>query len=162
MAERPRILIVVNKWWECDPVLLALTSNNARPLISPDVSPLGWPQPLQPTRPRPEPNSPPKENPNPLPRAIFHLNNVDAEVWCVSDLLEHLADTADFQSSSEQKKRYLPRTFRGAAPALVIAVGTAGYPFAEDEAPSENGSVVVGTGVCQTPSRSEPFYANQN
>jgi hypothetical protein len=85
----------------------------------------------------------PAENPKPVPRAVFAYKNFEAEVWCISDLLEHLNPI--LQSSSEQKAKYLPKMFScGPAPDLVIAVGTAEFP---DAAVSENGNVVIGTKV---------------
>ena len=76
-----------------------------------------------------------------MPRAVFSIQGSYAEVWCISDLLEHLPDDNKFQSSTAQKAKYLPKIFRGEEPGLVIAVGTAGLP----EETSENGSVVTGT-----------------
>jgi hypothetical protein len=72
---------------------------------------------------------------------VFHLNRVDVEVWCISDLLEHL--TGNLQSSTEQKAKLLPKVFRGRSPTAVIAVGTAAYPAKQ----SQNGGVIVGTKV---------------
>src|SRR5260370_28687928 len=81
--------------------------------------------------------------PKPVPRAVFPYSNFQAEVWCISDVLEHL--DSSLQSSSEQKAKYLPKMFAyGVTPDLVIAVGTAQFP---DPAVSENGNVVVGTKV---------------
>lgn len=45
-----RVIVVANKWWECDPVLLAMLSDNARPQAS---SP--WKGIVQAPRPRPNP-----------------------------------------------------------------------------------------------------------
>jgi hypothetical protein len=132
-----RVMVVVNKWWECDPALLAMLSDNARPPRSP------WPSDLQPSRPRPDTAHLPPENAKPIPRAVFTYSNFAAEVWCISDLLEHL--DSSLQSSSEQKAKYLPKMFSyGRSPDLVIAVGTAEFP---DAAVSENGNVVIGTKV---------------
>ena len=132
-----RVMVVVNKWWECDPVLFAMLSDNARPPGSP------WPSALQSGRPRPDPSHLPTENPKPLPRAVFPYKTFQAEVWCISDLLEHLDST--LQSSSEQKAKYLPRMYSfGPSPDLVLAVGTAEFP---DAMVSENGNVVVGSKV---------------
>jgi hypothetical protein len=39
MAKK-RVLLVVNKWWECDPVMNVLLHDNARP-----ANILGWPDP---------------------------------------------------------------------------------------------------------------------
>ncbi len=57
---KKRVLVVANKWWECDPALGALLNDNARPLGFP------WPNPLQPPRKRPDQNHLPKENDAPL------------------------------------------------------------------------------------------------
>jgi hypothetical protein len=74
---------------------------------------------------------------------VFPYNNFQAEVWCISDVLEHL--DSSLQSSSEQKANQLPKMFSyGAPPDLVVAVGTAEFP---DPAVSENGNVVIGTKV---------------
>src|SRR5260370_12871112 len=81
--------------------------------------------------------------PKPVPRAVFPYSNFNAEVWCISDLLEHL--DSSLQSSSEQKAKYLPRIFSyGPPPDLVFAVGTAEFP---EPAVSNNGNVVICTKV---------------
>lgn len=77
------------------------------------------------------------------PRLIFELQNMTAEVWCISDLLEHLPDKASYQSSSEQKWNNLDAIFDGNPVDVAVAFGTAAHPGAN----SENGSVVVGTRV---------------
>jgi hypothetical protein len=145
-----RVVIVVNKWWECDPVLFAMLSDNARPQSSP------WPGILQPPRPRPDASKLPPENLKPAPRAVFAYKKFNAEVWCISDLLEHLGSS--LQSSSEQKAKYLPKVFSyGPAPDLVFAVGTAEFP---DPVVSENGNVVIGTKVFMIdghPNGSNPY-----
>jgi hypothetical protein len=63
------------------------------------------------------------------------------EIWCISDLLEHLPD--QYQSSSEKKAEQLGKIFTSEPPALVIAVGTAALPVQV----SSNGSVFAGTKV---------------
>jgi len=132
-----RVLAIINKWWECDPAMMAMLNDNARPEGSP------WPNLLQPARCRPDPHDLPPENPNPQPRAAFPYGNYSAEIWCISDLLEHLDPR--LQSSSEQKAILLPKIFRDKPPAdLVIAVGTAATPY---DNPNENGNVVVGTKI---------------
>jgi hypothetical protein len=132
-----RVVVIANKWWECDAALLAMLSDNVRALGSP------WPEQLQPTRPRPNPASLPPENQNPLPRAVFPFRNHSAEFWCLSDLLEHLPSS--LQSSTEQKANVLPRIFsKGPNPDLVISLGTASTPY---DGTNENGNVVVGTKV---------------
>lgn len=71
------------------------------------------------------------------------MTNISAEVWCISDLLEHLPNTGQYQSSSQRKIERLPLIFKGSVPDMVIAVGTAGFPSNV----SENGSVMIGTGI---------------
>src|SRR5262245_28518911 len=112
-----RVVIIVNKWWECDPVVNVLLHDNARPKDF-----LKWPTSLN--HPRQRPGTPPPVDNDPKPRAIFTLQNCSCEVWCISDLLEHLADKGKFQSSSQRKVERLPLILKGAAPDLVIAVGT--------------------------------------
>ncbi|MGA2605182.1 MAG: hypothetical protein ABSG14_13220 [Verrucomicrobiia bacterium] len=137
-AARKRVLVIVNKWWECDPLMEVLLNDNARP-----ASYLGWPTQLNHPRKRPDQNNLPPENPSPIPRAVFTLTNISVEVWCLSDLLEDLPDKPQFQSSSEVKARRLSKAFAGRPVDFVVAVGAAGYPGDA----SENGSVVVGTKV---------------
>jgi hypothetical protein len=134
---KKRVLVVVNKWWECDPIVNVLLHDNARPPA------LGWPDPLNHPRRRPDQKNLPPEDPSPVPRAVYNLKRTSAEVWCISDLLEHLPDRARYQSSTEVKARYLPRIFKGKLADLVIAVGTAAYPGQD----SENGSVVAGSRI---------------
>ncbi len=130
-----RILVVVNKWWECDPALASMLNDNTRPPDSP------WPEELKPPRPRPELAT--EINQNPVPRAIFPYKNFNAEVWCISDLMDSFSPAQ--QSSSERKASLLHKIFDfGSTPDLVIAVGTASTP---DPAVNRNGGVVVGTSV---------------
>ncbi len=138
-----KILVVANKWWECDPLIYVLTSDSTRP-----AGDLGWPTgPIL----HPRPPTPPKEAPPPRPRATFDLKASTIEVWCVSDLMEHLAD--NLQSNSEAKAGVLPRILDVAGkPDVVLAFGTAAYPRTE----TENGSVVVGTRVFMHDARKEP------
>jgi hypothetical protein len=132
-----RVLVVVNKWWECDPVMNVLLHAQATP-------PLPWPTTLNQPHRRCNPKVPGKPNPSPQPRAIFPLSpRTSVEVWCISDLLEHLPDTPQYQSSSRQKMEVLPAILAGGPPALVIAVGTAATPTGT----SLNGSVVIGTQI---------------
>jgi hypothetical protein len=131
-----RVLVIINKWWECDPALAAMLSDNTRPKSSP------WPRALQPARPVPDPYKLPSDTP-PKPRATFPYKTFNAEVWCVSDLIEDLPP--ECQSSSSSKAARLNRPFEaGPAPDLVIAVGTAGSC---SEAPNQNGWVTIGTAV---------------
>jgi hypothetical protein len=98
----------------------------------------------QPARQRPDQAHLPAENPAPIPRAIFALQQTDVEVWCVSDLLEHLPDQGRYQSSSEQKAIRLPKIFQYRPTDLLISVGTAAFP---DPGRTQNGNVTIGTRV---------------
>ncbi len=131
-----RVLIVFNKWWEFEPGFACLLSDYARPSELEDW----WPTFLDHPRPRRNPGLPRPPAPA-APRAIFTREWGQVEVWCISDLLEHLPDKGKWQSSSERKAERLPEMFRGEPPSLVIAVGTA----AAGDRSSLNGSVVVGT-----------------
>jgi hypothetical protein len=133
---KKRVLVIANKWWECDPILNMLLSNYAN-----SASGLGWPGFLNHPHHRPDKTNPPAERSWPVPRATFTLSNIIVEVWCVSDFLEHLPDEQEYQSSTKRKIEQLPRIFVGQRPDLVIAVGTASFPGET----SENGNVVVGT-----------------
>lgn len=127
---RKRVVVVVNKWWECDPVMFVLTSDYVRPACN-----LGWPKLLQ--------YPCPHRDCSKTPRAIFRMDKITAEIWCISDLLAGYPDNACHQSSSEIKMIELPHIFNYPAD-LVIAVGTAAsYPTDV----SNNGSVIIGTKV---------------
>lgn len=128
-----RVRVIVNKWWECDPALAAMLSDNTRPAKSP------WPDDLKPARRPPELSDP---NPNPVARATFRYRSFAAEVWCVSDLLDGLPP--NLASSSEEKYKRLAAIFRGEEPGLVISVGTASMPQLGANC---NGGVAVGTSV---------------
>jgi hypothetical protein len=136
--DRKRVLVVTNKWWECDPIMNLLLSGYANP-----ASGLGWPVFLNHPHRRPDNVMHPAERPPPVPRAIFALPSIEVEVWCISDLLEHLPGGSKYQSSSFRKIAQLPGIFAGRKPELVIAIGTASFPGVT----SENGNVVVGTKI---------------
>jgi hypothetical protein len=136
--DEKRVLVIANKWWECDPIMSVLLNDNARPAAS-----LGWPHFLNHPRSRPEPNKLPAASPWPIPRAIFALSNITVEIWCISDLLEHLPDQPENQSSSERKIEQLSKVFIGKPVSLVLAIGTAAFPRDSNQ----NGDVVVGTKI---------------
>lgn len=124
-----RVVVVVNKWFECDPILAALLNPLAASLPA-----FPWPL-LAPRQPIPGPT------PSPLPRAIFPFKTMQAEVWCIGDLLQQT--DAKHQSSSESKVRLLPQIeMYGKSPDLIISVSTASS-ISKDE--SSNGCVVAGT-----------------
>jgi hypothetical protein len=134
--EKKRIAVVVNKWWECDPIMYSLL--NDYPKARPGKI-LNWPDLAR----YPVPHRGQESHPWNKPRATFnHVDNVIIDVWCISDLLVDLPDKAKYQSSSEQKMNRLPVIYQNSCPDLLIAVGTAAYypPYI-----SNNGSVVMGT-----------------
>jgi len=115
-----------------------LLNDNARP-----ASALGWPElPGHPRR-RPAQKKRPSKARSPLPRAVFTLSKIKVEVWCISDLLEHLPEENRSQSSAERKIERLPQIFAGPTADFVVAIGTAAFPGDV----SENGNVVVGTKI---------------
>ena len=135
---KKRVLVIANKWWECDPIMHVLLNDGARP-----ASALGWPDlPGHPRR-RPDQGERPSGARSPLCRAVFTQSKTKVEVWCISDLLEHLPDENRFQSSAERKLERLPEIFAGTPADFVVAIGTAAFPGDA----SENGSVVVGTRI---------------
>ena len=137
----PRVLIVVNKHRECDPVLAAMIGEVAPPILRDRYWPVlrNWP------RKRGNPIAPGTPEPKPVPRATWNLDGrATAELWCISDLLEHFPDRSEWQSSSQRKAERLTTVLGGRSPALVIAVGTAAFPIVSE---NMNGAVVAGTGV---------------
>ncbi len=127
-----RVVVVVNKWWEANPVLNVLLNDNCRP------DTLGWPTLLH--------HPCPEHDFFNGPRAVFTLDHIQAEVWCISDLLAVFPEGSAYQSSSERKMEVLPLifSFPHATPDLVVAVGTSSsYPVDV----SVNGSVITGTQV---------------
>jgi len=129
------IAVVVNKNWEVEPVLNALTSSE---LVD---SRLMFPEML---------NSP-KDGKNKMntARAQFTFKDSNGNVtlcvsiWCIQDLMYYQIkpdSKTQSSSSSEEKYRVLPPILLAENPDLVIAVGTAGYPSET----SYNGSVVIG------------------
>lgn len=149
MSTQSRVLIVVNKYWECDPVCWVLTNKYLSdccgvklPWPTLVMYPTYGPAPLPPT-PGPQP-----------PRLIYATEDLQVEVWCISDLLNRFPDTPEFQSSSQRKMDVLYEVFKySPLPVqLVVAVGTASSgpfcpPYQEKSQDNINGSVVVGSKV---------------
>jgi hypothetical protein len=127
-----RVVVVINKWFECEPVMATLLNPLAANLPS-----FPWPL-LAPRQPIPGPTSP---APRAQPRAIFSFKSMQAEVWCTGDLLMQV--DAQHQSSSATKVQLLPQIEAyGKSPDLVISISTASS-VSPDE--SSNGCVVVET-----------------
>ena len=155
MTQKTRIIAVVNKYWECDPVCWVLTNkyinDNGQCSIDLDVANtqnlITYPSygPVKPA-----------EAADSVPRIVYETDKRIIEVWCISDLLSN--SDADKQSSSEEKMKLLPIIFAYKYKQMnceieqVIAVGTASAgpslsldpPLTTDNI---NGSVVIGSNV---------------
>lgn len=118
-----RILIIVNKNWECEPFLWAFkTYCKAEPFVDLSVRT--------------------SDNYMASCRAEFHLDNYDVIVRCIQDLMD---DPSKNKSNSEEKYRVLPGYIAADKPDLVLSVSTAeSTPDAQSETGSINGCVVVG------------------
>lgn len=155
MNKKTRIIIVVNKYWECDPVCWVLTNeyinDNGQCTIDLDVvktmSLLTYPT-YGPVKPKKAEDS--------TPRIVFETDSRIIEIWCISDLLSN--SSSSDQSSSEEKMKLMPIIFDfnykniECEIELVIAVGTAssGPSLAinsDIKGDNINGSVVIGSKV---------------
>lgn len=154
MAKKPlRILIVVNKTWECDPIVGVLTHRDAR---APAIERLrrGY-DPVEPESKRREgPRY--RASPPPRPRLTWFVEGDPCELWCIEDWMctertirgprkKPITIRPGPASSFEKLTGSLPTiaraAFGGTPPSLVIAVGTAGIPAAE----TLNGCVTIGS-----------------
>jgi hypothetical protein len=123
-----KIALIVNKNWETEPILNAMTNPKIRPQA------LKFPTLI---------NSPREDTQaNCNPRAKWSLsistkNYLEVSLWCIQDLMNPESNS----SSSEEKHKVLPSIIKNYDPDLVIAVGTAGYPSDN----SINGSVIIGS-----------------
>lgn len=147
-----RIIIVVNKYWECDPVCNVLynmyindnsqfkidlkVKSNMKLLTYPSYGPVIIDDARE-TK----------------PRIVLEADDRTIEVWCISDLLCNSGKL--LQSSSEEKMNLLPYIYNydlDKEVELVVAVGTASSGPSLDindtiGTNNINGSVVVGTNV---------------
>lgn len=145
-----RIVVLVNKWWECEAMLTGMLNSNAFPPNFSDknndvASP--WYDTLS------SPRSQVTNAYNATSRATFTYrkkrspedpDGIDlftVEVWCVSDLLEKTDPSGS--SSSAKAEHMKEKLFKPCAPLpdLVIAVGTAGTAAEE---PNRSGGVAIG------------------
>jgi hypothetical protein len=141
-----RIVVLANKWWECEAMIAAMLNTYAFPPPLSDGSVAApWCDSLS------SPRSQANNANNPTSRATFSytqtvtgvVNAVFAvEVWCVSDLLDNATDLST-SSSSAKALHMKEKLFKQgeALPDLVIAVGTAGTA---SEVPNRSGGVAVG------------------
>ena len=123
-----KILVIINKNWETEPVLNALTNPKLRPAALPF----------------PEVINTPCDGDNRMsqPRAVFSLPREGEEplqvvVRCIEDLMATGVNT----SSSLEKYKVLPQAIAADAADLIISVSTANYP---DPAVTHNGTVILG------------------
>jgi hypothetical protein len=138
-------VVVVDKYWECDPVCWALT--NAYLNDNCGVK-LPWPKLVSYPSYGAVPTQPP------TPRLIYATNNIQVEVWCVSDLLSKFPNTPVYQSSSQRKMEVMGQIFSYSPSRvdLVVSACTASSgpfcpPFNDQPQSNVNGSVIVGTEV---------------
>lgn len=151
---KKRVVIIVNKYWECDPVCNVLNNmyinDNSQYKI--DIKTTSK------MTNHTYPSYGPVKNDGPskvLPRITFDAGELIIELWCISDLLYN--SDKDKQSSSEEKMRLLHHIYeydnnQPDTLELVVAVGTAssGPSLALNHVigtTNINGSVVVGTNV---------------
>lgn len=124
-----RVVIIVNKNWETEPILGTLLNYKIRPKELPNPTRLNYPWTFSPGTGE--------------PRAIWdNFQNVTFELWCVQDIM----NSQWHPSSSQGKNIELPRiiNYRSEKPDLVIACGTSGFG---SETENNNGSVVIGTNI---------------
>jgi hypothetical protein len=125
-----RILIVVNKSWEAEPLVGVFRNDQARPS--------GFPA----EQPPPQLSIPLNDGSSRMipARLSFATNSATVDVWCIKDMM----DPARSSSSSEEKARVLPFVAAGGPrPKLVIAFGTATFP----DQHSYNGCTTIGCSV---------------
>jgi hypothetical protein len=153
MTTKKRVIVVVNKYWECDPVCWVLTSKYINDQCKIDLNV------AQSLKNNNYPSYGPVKPPLAIyavPRMIFETDVRVIEIWCISDLLSN--SSIDVQSSSEEKMNVLPVIFnyrnngQKLEIELVIAVGTASSGPSEAinrsfKTDNINGSVVVGSNV---------------
>lgn len=144
MPAQSRIIVVVNKSWECDPVCWVLTNEYIKETCG---LALPWPDLVAYPTYGPVPPQVPSR-----PRLAWTTQERSIEIWCISDLLSRFPARPSFQSSSECKMKVLPEIFASSplAVELVVAVGTASSGPdcpAGIQQDNINGSVVVGSKV---------------
>jgi hypothetical protein len=138
-----KIIVLVNKSWETEPVVNALTNLEIKPKLLPFARVI---------------NSPQSENYRKdksraeiaFTKKISTTESEDrliVSIWCIQDLMyldvesgKSLDRSTQSTSSSQEKYNVLPGFLKRESPDLVIAVGTAGYPSET----SFNGSVIMG------------------
>lgn len=137
-----RIVVLANKWWECEAMLMAMLNANAFPrALSDGTVSAPWCD----TGTLSSPRSQITDAYNATSRAKFSYKQgatvvFTVEVWSVSDLLDK---TDPLSSSSAKAVHMKEKLFKPGEPLpdLVIAVGTGGMAT---EVPNRSGGVAVG------------------
>jgi hypothetical protein len=120
------IEVLVNKSWETEPFLNAMTNPKLRAALLPFPSVINSPKD--------------RDNRMPQPRAIYYLDSVIVVVRCIEDLMER----GDNTSSSEAKLKVLPAWIADDRPDCIISVSTAESADRASAESSQNGSVYIG------------------
>ncbi len=146
---KKRILVVVNKSWECKPFMDAVKKCGliGEPFI--DLTEQIEAKEVPGEERTPEDEERMKYNYTPSCRAEYHLDTYDVMIRCIQDLMD---DPAKGKSNSGEKYCVLPRYIAADDPDLVISVSTAeSTPIAQaeggtkdPETVSKNGCVIVG------------------
>jgi hypothetical protein len=153
MNSKKRVIIVVNKYWECDPVCWVLTNKYINERCNIDLKNIQTEENI--TYPSYGPVKASSAT-NTKPRILFQTESRIIEIWCISDLLSNSAD--DLQSSSEEKMKLLPIIYNYSSTGvkleieLVVAVGTSSsgpsLPINQKfKTDNINGSVIIGSNV---------------
>ncbi len=132
---RKKILVIINKSWECEPFMEAVKECGFLDRVLADTE--GSDQEEQAA-----------EGQSPRIRGAYRLRKEDVIIRCIEDLM----DPGKGKSNSQEKHRVLPKCIRADAPDLVISVSTAestpeAQNFPEAALPdgkSLNGCVLVG------------------
>jgi hypothetical protein len=119
--------VIVNKSWETEPFLSAITNTELRPKDLPFPAVINTPQD--------------KTYHSDKPRARIEMSDITVLVYCIEDLM----DPRENPSSTEEKFRVLPRHMQESKPNLVISVSTAESTYdIQPQRRSCNGSVYFG------------------
>jgi hypothetical protein len=140
-----RIVVLANKWWECEAMLAAMLNTNAFPpsLVKKDNTKIvtsPWYDTL--FSPRAQGTD---DAYKATSRATFNYDDdaesqvFSVEVWSVSDLLEKTDPSGS--SSSAKSAHMAAKLFAAPLPDLVIAVGTGGTVR---ELPNRSGGIAIG------------------
>jgi hypothetical protein len=123
---RPIVEVLVNKSWETEPFLNAMTNPKLRASLLPFPSIVNFPKD--------------RDNRMDEPRAVYYLDSSIVIVRCIEDLMRREDNT----SSSEAKLKVLPAWIADDRPDYLISVSTAESADEASKESSQNGSVYIG------------------